>query len=129
MRKPKFSILFISILMFAAFTLGFLIGRTTHRNAIVVDVPRTMLTAPTRATEEAPDPTVVVPRVTFPIDINRADKVMLMELPGIGEVMAERIIAYRTKHGDFTHVEELLNVEGMGTKKLDKIWDLIMIGG
>ena len=129
MRKPKLSPIIIFTLMFAAFTFGFMVGRQTCRTAITVNVPLSLLTEPTRAPEEPPAATAAAVRVTFPIDINRANKDMFMELPGIGEVMAERIITYRNKHGSFTSVEELLNVEGMGTKKLDKIWNLIMIGG
>lgn len=129
MRKPKYSPLVIFTLMFMAFTLGFLMGRMTHRTAITVNVPVSMLTEPTRAPKKVPDAVPPAIRVTFPIDINRANKEMLMQLPGIGEVMAQRIIDYRDKHGAFSTVEELLNVDGMGMKKLDKIWDLIMIGG
>ena len=129
MRKPKLSPIIIFTLMFAAFTFGFMVGRQTCRTAITVDVPLSLLEEPTRAPETAPAATVPVVRVTFPIDINRADKELFLELPGIGEVMAERIIAYRDKHGAFTSIDELLHVEGMGSKKLDKIWDLITIGG
>ena len=129
MRKPKLSPIIIFVLMFAAFTLGFLVGRKSYHPAITVNVPLTLLTEPTRAPEESPAATVAEARVTFPININRADKDMLMELPGIGEVMAQRIIAYRNEHGSFTHVRELQNVEGMGTKTLNEIWNLITIGG
>lgn len=129
MRKPKLSPVIIFTLMFIAFTFGFMVGRKTCLPAITVSVPLSLLEEPTPAPETEPAATVPQMRVTFPIDINRADKEMFMELPGIGEVMAERIIAYRNKHGAFTSIEELLHVEGMGQKKLDKIWDLIMIGG
>lgn len=129
MRKPKLSPIIVFTLMFAAFTMGLMVGRQTHRNAITIDVPLSMLTEPTRAPEREPAATVAEMRVTFPININRADKDTLMELPGIGEVMAERIIAYRNKHGSFTHVNELQYVEGMGNKKLNEIWNLITIGG
>lgn len=52
-----------------------------------------------------------------------------MVLPGIGEVLAERILLYRTEHGPFTYVEQLLYVEGIGEKKLEELLDLITIGG
>lgn len=129
MRKHKYSPLIIFTLIFMAFTLGFLLGSVRHRTAITVNVPVSMLTEPARAPEKVPDAAPPAIRVTFPLDINRADKNMLMQLPGIGEIMAQRIIDYRDKHGAFSAVEELLNVDGMGMKKLDKIWDLIMIGG
>lgn len=129
MRKPNYSPLIILTIAFASFTIGFLLGRMTHRTAITVNVPASMLTEPVQVPEEIPTAALDVVRVTFPIDINRADKYMLMELPGIGEVLAERIVAYKNKNGSFTAVEELLNVEGMGTKKLDELWDLITIGG
>ena len=52
-----------------------------------------------------------------------------MALPGIGETLAERIIAYRKVHGSFSRPEDLLNVEGMGKKRFEEILDLIIIGG
>ena len=50
-----------------------------------------------------------------------------VKLPGIGEVMAERIIDYRTKQGGFKSTEELMNVKGIGEKKFKKIKDHISV--
>ena len=52
-----------------------------------------------------------------------------MALPGIGEVLAERILNFREEHGNFSSVDELLNVEGIGKKRLEEILDLITVGG
>ena len=46
-----------------------------------------------------------------------------------GEVIAERIIAFRTINGPFSTVDQLLNVEGIGTAKLEQIETYICIGG
>ncbi|MBC8531027.1 ComEA family DNA-binding protein [Gehongia tenuis] len=61
------------------------------------------------------------------ININTAGKEQLMELPGIGEVKAEAIIAYRESSGGFHAVEELLNVKGIGEKTLEKLKPLVSI--
>ncbi len=53
-----------------------------------------------------------------PLDLNAASAEELAVLPGIGETLAERIVAYREAHGAFGSVEELLEVSGIGEKKL-----------
>lgn len=58
------------------------------------------------------------PEVTFPVNINTATARELDALPGIGEVIAQRIIDYRNAHGPFGSVDELINVKGIGEKKL-----------
>jgi competence protein ComEA len=63
------------------------------------------------------------------ININTADVWLLAALPGIGDVRAKAIFAYRNEHGLFRDINELLNVEGIGTVTLDKIRDLITVGG
>ena len=55
------------------------------------------------------------------IDLNRATKRDLMGLPGVGEVIAERILIYREEHGAFATVGDLLKVKGIGKKKLEHI--------
>ena len=55
------------------------------------------------------------------IRLNSATMEELMTLDGIGEVLASRIIAYRDTHGGFRSLEELMEVEGIGQKRLDAI--------
>lgn len=55
------------------------------------------------------------------INLNKATKEELMNLPGIGEKTAESIIELRNKLSKFRKLEDLLSVKGIGSKKLDNI--------
>ena len=55
------------------------------------------------------------------ININMVDAETLTRLDGIGEVLAGRIVDYREEYGDFMTLDELLRVDGIGTKKLEKM--------
>lgn len=59
--------------------------------------------------------------VMEPISINSATAVELTSLPGIGETYAQRIIEYRETNGDFTSVDDLVKVRGIGERTLEKI--------
>lgn len=61
------------------------------------------------------------------VNINNAGMTELNSLPGIGEVLANRIIEYRSEKGDFKSVEELKNVSGIGDKKFSEIKDKITV--
>lgn len=55
------------------------------------------------------------------VDLNQADHVQLLQLPGIGEGLARRIEAYRAEHHGFRSVDELRGVPGIGPKLLEKL--------
>ena len=55
------------------------------------------------------------------IDLNRATVEELESVPGIGEVMAQRIVDFREQHGPFSRVDDLLKVKGIGEKSLEKL--------
>ena len=76
-----------------------------------------------RASAEA-----AVPKRTL-VDINTASAEELETLTGIGPVLAEAIVAYRTEHGAFESAEELLEVRGIGSAKLDGLRGEITLGG
>jgi competence protein ComEA len=61
-----------------------------------------------------------------PLDLNTATLEQLDTLPGVGEVTAGRIIAYRSAH-PFTAVDELLEVPGIGQRRFDQLKDLVTV--
>ena len=61
------------------------------------------------------------PEVSFPVNINKANKQQLMALPGIGETLAQRIIDYRNANGPFSSVDQLINIKGIGEKRLETL--------
>lgn len=77
----------------------------------------TDLTAPVE--EVRPDPS--------PLNLNSADEEALTALPGIGEALAARIVAYREEHGPFGAVEDLTNVSGIGQGKLAALEGLVTV--
>jgi competence protein ComEA len=71
--------------------------------------------------------TATPPSPAGPVDLNTATVEQLDALPGVGEVTANRIIAYRTAH-PFRSVEELRQVDGIGDRRFATLKDLVTVG-
>jgi competence protein ComEA len=63
----------------------------------------------------------------YRIDLNRATWVELMQLPGVGETLAQRILEHRDEHGPFQSVDDLDTVKGIGPKTLEKLRPLLFV--
>lgn len=59
------------------------------------------------------------------LDLNTATEEQLDELPGVGEVTAQRIVRWRAEHGRFTSVEQLRDVDGIGEVRFSRLRDLV----
>jgi competence protein ComEA len=70
---------------------------------------------------------VVVDEVAI-VNINIATLEELETLPGIGPTLAQRVIDYRETFGDFYFIEDIMNVEGIGSDTFDQIASLIITG-
>lgn len=65
--------------------------------------------------------------VTSKVEINKAPAEEIMRLPGIGEVTAKAIVDYRQVNGPFRSLDDLLQVKGIGEKKLEAIRGLVVL--
>ena len=61
-------------------------------------------------------------------DINTADQETLMELPGIGEVLSDRILKYRAQHGPFADWSEFLQIQGIGEHLVETLRPVAYLG-
>jgi len=82
--------------------------------------------------EEAPGQEVPAQEVEIPLEkpllnINEAGLVDLERLPGIGFIKAQAILEYREQHGNFSGIDDLQNVPGLGPSIIDNIRDLITV--
>src|SRR5262249_23019123 len=76
----------------------------------------------TRPTEQTSDR-----RTSYRLDLNRATRAELMQLPGVGKGFAERIENYRQEHGSFRSVEDLRKVPGIGPKRWERLRDWVEV--
>ncbi len=65
--------------------------------------------------------------VTAKVDINKATVEQLQTLPGVGEVIAKRIVEYRQTNGSFEKAADIMNVKGIGEKSYLKMKDRISV--
>lgn len=93
-------------------------------------------TAPVRQTEPAqPDaaelafPEEAEPEISYPLDLNAATAEELETLPGVGAILAERIVSYREAVGGFQTLEELQQVNGIGSGIYSQIAPYLFIIG
>jgi len=92
------------------------------------ETPPRELSPPETAAEQ-PTSAVGIPRDSDgKININTASRSELTDLPGIGNVLAGRIVEYRTSNGSFKKIEDLRNVSGIGEKRFEAIKDRITVG-
>jgi competence protein ComEA len=61
------------------------------------------------------------------IAINTADVTALEALPGVGPVLAQRIVEHRNRNGPFAVVEDLLDVPGIGEAKLAALREMVLV--
>ena len=76
------------------------------------------------AVQARPSPSparVAKAKPTSRVDINHADVTTLQGLPGIGPTLAQRIVTHRKTYGAFTDADGLLEVDGIGLKRFDKL--------
>ncbi len=139
-------------IIFASFTLGYYVGRDSVDAAIVISAQNSVVQALNEvSTVISADETTAAGMTddsessehvsaaatsefepdnasdTVLININTASAEELKELPGIGDVLAQRIIDYRSTHGPFSSKIDITNVSGIGEKTYEKICDLISV--
>jgi competence protein ComEA len=68
-----------------------------------------------------PSTIVEAQRITYRVDLNEARRAELLQLPGIGPSLADRIEAYRQQTGGFQSVEDLLKVKGIGPATMERV--------
>ncbi len=80
-----------------------------------------------RGPEQSETPEAVA--TTSLVNINTATSAQLVALPGIGEILANRIVAYRDAHGPFSSVDQLDEVDGISTSLVEKLRQLVTVDG
>jgi len=62
-----------------------------------------------------------------PLNLNTATEAQFEALPGIGPVLAQNIVGYRTRHGQFRSVDELKQVDGLGAARFAQLKPLVTV--
>lgn len=114
----------VHLLVVAIFAFTFALSALSG-NALAASEKKEVTAAPVDKVKVTPDDknsaTKATKDIPKDVNINTADKEMLILLPGIGPVAAEAILTYRKDNGNFKSVDELTKVKGIGDKTLEKL--------
>ncbi len=131
MKDKKIPLIMFGLLLLClSFALGYIVGNGNGKTVIAVSTQ-----APEAAVHnEQPQKSEL--QESKPqsdadglIDLNTADQAELETLPGIGPELAGRILTYREENGPFIAKEQLMDVEGIGEGRYEKLEARITIGG
>jgi competence protein ComEA len=87
----------------------------------VTDGEQILVGLPATSSTSAPGSTGATAPANAPVNLNTATLDELDALPGVGPVLAQRILDYRTENGPFTTIDQLQEVPGVGPKKFDSL--------
>jgi competence ComEA-like helix-hairpin-helix protein len=125
--KKATIVLFVLLCVFITLILGVFIGRQSVTGMMLI--PEKPSPVDQSVTSEDDNIIQDSPAGNGKININTASAGMLETLPNIGTVLAQRIVDYRIENGNYTTLEDLLLVEGIGEKRLEEIREYITVGG
>lgn len=124
MKKPGVIILLIICISFLTFLSGFYLGRNLNDAPIQVSrLPDSTTTHGSDTEEATGNPSGEL------ININTATKEQLETLPGIGPVLAQRILDFIRDYGPFETLSQLTLVDGIGIERLNGLLDYATVGG
>lgn len=133
MKNRLVNVFVILTVLFLGLIIGFFLGKNARGAAVRFTISETETTV--SASTEASLETTATPSTSSTkassngkVNINTATLAELTTLPGIGEVLAQRIIDYRQENGSFSTLEDLANVSGIGTKRLEGLSDYATVG-
>lgn len=115
MKKATLTMIIITAI-FAFTALGIFLGRITMDGSIMIHTGGSFRAEKMDADETIP---------SMLVNINEADAEQLQELPGVGESIANEIIAYREENGLFRTKRDLLKVKGIGENTYEELKDMI----
>ena len=138
LEKHRFELILLALTVtICAFTAGYYIGRNSSSASRLVESGATVFLEEDAAAEPKEDP-AEDPQPAAPpepsttsekkLNLNTATAEQLATLPGIGETLAQRIIAYREEYGEFVSIEELESVRGIGQKTLENLREFVTVG-
>jgi competence ComEA-like helix-hairpin-helix protein len=122
MKKGSTFLLLALTIGFVCFVIGLLIGRNLQSQPVNIQ----LATNPSSVYSQIVPETSTLTQSGL-VNINTASEAILDTLPGIGSVLASRIVEYRQEHGPFQKTTDLTLVEGIGSEKLLTILDLITV--